>query len=244
MRETPANASAHMLLVDEENVNSAFSLSTEDSEFEADGGFHEDDKVDAWRPQLLDKSCGFRRSRVIRKVSLLVLLTVGCVLAGAFAFESKARVSQMQNDASVKETTGLFSLSWLFGAPFSGAPVQEEVSGQCSLQDLHYLEGLRRHPQALFVNMSDCAIHHAVSWRISWLSDAFIGCMEGRTGGALSRKCLGCYNANAEYSFLNCKMACLCSWCSSTCLKCTKKNHDLPACVGKPIAELPTPATC
>lgn len=50
--------------------------------------------------------------------------------------------------------------------------------------------------------------------------EKFDACLTGRV--KISSACAGCYWEAAQYGFENCKFSCLQSWCSSTCLKCTK----------------------
>lgn len=60
---------------------------------------------------------------------------------------------------------------------------------------------------------------------------AFSKCLRGKV--KVSSGCAGCYANMADWSSKNCKMACMSSWCSSGCLKCTKKNQKaLDGCTG------------
>lgn len=59
----------------------------------------------------------------------------------------------------------------------------------------------------------------------------FSKCLRGKV--KISTGCGGCYANMADWSSKNCKMACISSWCSSGCLKCTKKNQKaLDRCTG------------
>jgi len=60
---------------------------------------------------------------------------------------------------------------------------------------------------------------------------AFSTCLRGKV--KISSGCGGCYASMADWSSKNCKMACISSWCSSGCLKCTNKNlKALDKCTG------------
>jgi len=117
-------------------------------------------------------------------------------------------------------------------------------TGQCTKDDFQVLDELRLHPLAFFQNMSDCARFHSISWKFTWLREAFTDCMSKKMNRRISHNCLDCYSKQSSFSFTNCKGPCLCSWCSKTCLQCVAKHNELPACVGRPRAELPVAPTC
>lgn len=49
----------------------------------------------------------------------------------------------------------------------------------------------------------------------------------------LSSACAGCFAASGKYGFVNCKVECLISWCSKSCLECTAgAKEELRNCVG------------
>lgn len=61
--------------------------------------------------------------------------------------------------------------------------------------------------------------------------DKFGTCLHDRI--PISMGCVSCYTAMADAGAKNCKSACIFSWCSSGCLKCTKKYQpDLNRCTG------------
>jgi len=51
----------------------------------------------------------------------------------------------------------------------------------------------------------------------------------------LSRSCVRCFWSPVQYGFENCKMACIGSWCSSSCLNCVAPARPaVAACAGFP----------
>lgn len=116
---------------------------------------------------------------------------------------------------------------------------------QCSATDYSHLVDFQAgDAQPFFYNMSDCGIWHSISGGFYWVQDNFVGCMQTRHSSMLSKECLGCYSENAEYAFHHCKFPCL-SWCSPLCITCTSQNQKpFEACIGKPVAQLPSVNSC
>merc|ERR1719265_874917 len=64
-----------------------------------------------------------------------------------------------------------------------------------------------------------------------WDDDKFTSCVEGQV--SISDSCAQCYSATGEYGLNHCKTACLFSWCSDGCLKCSDPAQvDLATCTG------------
>jgi hypothetical protein len=112
----------------------------------------------------------------------------------------------------------------------------------CSVEDHTYLATFHEHAQNFYTAANHCGKQALdVGWTLSWNWNKFEACFR-EANPPLSDTCVGCFNAQGEYGFENCKWPCLVSWCSEACLTCNDKFKDtfLP-CVGmseetRPIA--------
>eukprot|EP00929_Paragymnodinium_shiwhaense_P063448 TRINITY_DN3168_c0_g1_i2.p1 TRINITY_DN3168_c0_g1~~TRINITY_DN3168_c0_g1_i2.p1 ORF type:complete len:280 (+),score=54.61 TRINITY_DN3168_c0_g1_i2:74-913(+) len=84
---------------------------------------------------------------------------------------------------------------------------------------------------------SDCA-HAALSIFSGIDEHKFNDCLMGKV--KVSTGCSTCYAHAATYGFQNCKLACLKSWCSKSCLNCAK-GYDARGCAG---FDGPQPTPC
>ena len=121
----------------------------------------------------------------------------------------------------------------------SAAAVEAAASGACSAADQSAIaaKGGGTAAGSFPKITSDCG-RQALSI-FSGISEAkFNQCLEGEV--AVSQGCSDCYYQAAQYGYENCKLACLRSWCSASCLQCAAK-FDADGCAG---FAAPAPTAC
>jgi hypothetical protein len=78
---------------------------------------------------------------------------------------------------------------------------------------------------------ADCGRSSVNYWLFRFDQSKMTKCLKSKL--PLSSSCAGCYAAQGQYGFDNCKTACMASWCSEGCLRCTAGNKaPLDSCLG------------
>merc|ERR1711870_171129 len=122
----------------------------------------------------------------------------------------------------------------------------EKISPQCTEDDHIILAKLNTSDtHAFYQDMVHCGKNTIsfLNFHLDWHQDAFVNCMRKKKT-QLTPSCVGCYGMDAKYGLQNCKLACMLSWCSLECIKCTEGNFEqLTTCIGK-TEQLPLKHTC
>merc|ERR1712232_1105541 len=92
--------------------------------------------------------------------------------------------------------------------------------------------------------MKDCTDHSVRKFPPAWKGHSgMVNCIREKK---VSKGCATCFADMSKHGFDNCKSACMLSWCSSGCLKCTRGNkaahRKLLKCTG--TKKLPAPKKC
>lgn len=92
---------------------------------------------------------------------------------------------------------------------------------------------------------ADCGYKSVRKFPPKWLGDkGNVDCLKKKN---ISTGCAKCYAVMSKYSFDNCKMKCISSWCSKGCLQCTLKKSlikTMEKCTGIKNKDTPQPKTC
>jgi len=92
---------------------------------------------------------------------------------------------------------------------------------------------------------ADCGYKSVRRFPPKWLGDkGNVDCLKKKR---ISTGCAKCYAVMSKYSFDNCKMKCISSWCSKGCLECTLKRSlikTMEKCTGLKNKDTPQPKTC
>eukprot|EP00931_Biecheleriopsis_adriatica_P084003 TRINITY_DN57710_c0_g1_i1.p1 TRINITY_DN57710_c0_g1~~TRINITY_DN57710_c0_g1_i1.p1 ORF type:complete len:210 (-),score=30.61 TRINITY_DN57710_c0_g1_i1:82-618(-) len=116
-----------------------------------------------------------------------------------------------------------------------------ELEGQCTAEDAALLGDLAPASTSFFRQLRDCA-RSSLSMLFQWSEQPFETCM---TKTHLSEACSSCYGKASQYSLANCKIPCLLSWCSQSCIDCGLNFQPaLSTCTGIPLHELPLLKAC
>jgi len=68
----------------------------------------------------------------------------------------------------------------------------------------------------------------------------YVGCLTKKAG--ISDSCASCFEGSGRYGVGNCKLACVYSWCSDSCVACIRTYlPTLINCIG---SEPPPPSKC
>jgi len=138
--------------------------------------------------------------------------------------------------ASALETAGLLSVDPVLAqGKETKAKVESKSvkSGGCTTADEAIIAKLGGgHGSGSFPKIvADCG-HGAYSFWRGFRKSQLTSCVTDETG--LSASCAACFGDAGQYGYNNCKLQCLFgSWCSDSCLSCTKAGQaDVTACVG------------
>lgn len=130
----------------------------------------------------------------------------------------------------------------LFVLPFAAsmaAPFNKTATGACSATDQASISVLPAGTAdgSFPKTTSDCA-HHALNILHGIDETKFNTCLTGAIA-SVSTGCSDCFWQAAQYGFEHCKLDCISSWCSSSCLTCSA-GFDATGCAGF-TAPAPTP---
>merc|ERR1711976_450810 len=105
------------------------------------------------------------------------------------------------------------------------------AAGSCSAADQTYIHAHKGNGASSWGKMSSDCGHEAFSIFHGFDESKFKTCLVGKT--QVSNSCAGCYAQAGKFGVDNCKLACISSWCSESCLKCSEKNKaTLDSCTG------------